>query len=115
MKYFRVLLILMSGLFMHPTASFAVIKTQSELSGISNQTDKGSTFKTAKRKAGFWTKIKRALDFGDSVSRWLLFALILLGGAVVFGALRFGAFAGILGVGAFICFVVWFLKYSNVI
>jgi hypothetical protein len=115
MKYLKILFILFCASFIFPTESLAVVRTQAETNQISIGLETKSTRKFAKKKLGFWGKIKRALDFGDSVGKWLIFALILLGGAVVFGILGLGVFAGLLGFGAFVCFIIWFLKLSNVI
>jgi hypothetical protein len=115
MKYLKILFILFVASFLYPTESLAVIRRQSESHQIVTNLETKNTKKITKKKLGFWGKIKRALDFGDSVGKWLIFALILLGGAVVFGILGMGAFAGILGAGAFICFIIWFLKLSDVI
>jgi hypothetical protein len=115
MKYLKILFILFSICFIYPVESFAIVKTQAEANQITTGLETNSTKKITKKKLGFWGKIKRALDFGDSQGRWLLFALILLGGAVVFGILGLGVFAGLLGFGAFVCFIIWFLKLSDVI
>jgi hypothetical protein len=115
MNYLKILFILFSICFISPTESFAVVKTQAEANQISTGLETKSTQKFKKKKLGFWGKIKRALDLGDSQGRWLLFALILLGGTVVFGILGLSVFAGLLGFGAFVCFIVWFLKLSGVI
>jgi hypothetical protein len=115
MNYLKMLFILFSICFIYPAESFAVVRTQTEANQITTGLETKSNQKFKKKKLGFWGKIKRALNLGDSEGRWLIFALILLGGAVVFGILGLGVFATLLGFGAFTCFVIWFLKLSNVI
>jgi hypothetical protein len=115
MEYLKILFIVISACIIYPTESLAVASIHADTLQITTSLETKSIKKTAKKKLGFWAKIKRALDFGDSVGKWLIFALILLGGAVVFGILGLGAFAGVLGAGAFVCFIIWFLKLSGVI
>lgn len=53
------------------------------------------------------------VDFSDSTERWLWFGIFGLGIAIVLGIVSVSVLAGLVGLAAVVCLVVWVLKKTG--
>jgi hypothetical protein len=114
MNYFKITLFLFLGLSMRPNDTFAVVKTQLEVT--QNQTTEGNNAvkKFTKKHKGFIAKLKSGdFDLNHPVKKWLWLTLLFFLVSVIFRAFGFGNFAYVLGAIALVCLLVWFLKIAG--
>jgi Flp pilus assembly protein TadB len=120
MRTLQVLLFLILSIFWQPSAAFATVQTVQPTAAITQQATPTTTLKqnrTEKKIKQFFAK-KRGSGFdmgGDSKWLWWGIGFLLIAWLInSLGVSLLSLVAGVLGIVAVVCLVMWVLKFFNI-